>query len=96
MGTRFEFNEKDVDLTFDYTDEDFYGDPQGFWIYGWTGQNAVTGKFKFLTCAIVSSDIPQKIPLISVPVRMGHNVAHTVAWCLNMVEPLVKSISLVI
>jgi len=96
LGTRFGLNEKDVVLAFDYTDEDFYGDPQGFWIHGWTGENAVTGKWKFLTCAIVSSDIPQKIPLISVPVRMGHNMAHTVAWCLSVIKPLVKSISLVL
>ena len=96
LGTRFGLNEKDVVLAFDYTDEDFYGDPQGFWIHGWTGEKAVTGKWKFLTCAIVSSDIPQKSPLISVPVRMGHNMAHTVAWCLSVVEPLVKSISLIL
>ena len=83
-------------MALDYTDENFYGDPQGFWIYGWTGQNAVTGKFKFLTCAIVSSDIPQKIPLISIPVRMGHNMAHAVTWCLSVIEPLVNSISLVL
>ena len=96
LGTRFGLNEKDVVLAFDYTDEDFYGDPQGFWIHGWTGDKAVTGKWKFLTCAIVSSDIPQKIPLISVPVRMGHNMAHTVAWCLSVIEPLIKSISLLL
>lgn len=96
LGTRFGLNEKDVVLAFDYTDEDFYGDPQGFWIHGWTGENGVSGKWKFLTCAIVSSDIPQKIPLISVPVRMGHNMAHTVAWCLSVIEPLVMSISLVL
>lgn len=27
LGTRFGLNEKDVVLAFDYTDEDFYGDP---------------------------------------------------------------------
>jgi Transposase DDE domain len=94
LGTKFELQEKEVVLAFDYTDEDFYGDPQGFWIHGWTGENGVTGKFKFLTCSIVSSDIPQKIPLISIPVRMGHNMAHAVTWCLTVIEPMVKSISL--
>jgi hypothetical protein len=58
LGTRFHLNEQDVVLAFDYTDEDFYGDVQGMWIHGWTGEHAVTGKFKFLTCAIVSSNIP--------------------------------------
>ena len=94
LGTKFNLNEQDIILAFDYTDEDFYGDVQGMWIYGWTGAHAVTGKFKFLTCAIVSSDIPQKIPLISIPVHIGHNMAKEVCWCLAMVKPLVKSIKL--
>lgn len=94
LGKRFELQEKDVVLAFDYTDEDFYGNPQGFWIHGWTGEHSVSGKFKFLTCSIVSSDIPQKIPLISIPVRMGHNMAQVVTWCLTVIRPLVKSISL--
>ena len=96
LGTKFGLQEKDVVLAFDYTDEDFYGDPQGFWIHGWTGANGVSGKFKFLTCSIVSSDIPQKIPLISIPIRMGHNMAYTVTWCLTVIEPIVKSISLIL
>ena len=94
LGTRFNLKEQDVVLAFDYTDEDFYGDVQGMWIYGWTGKNAVTGKFKFLTCSIVSSDVPQKIPLISIPVHVGHNMAKEVCWCLSLVKPLVKSIQL--
>jgi len=94
LGTRFNLNDQDVVLAFDYTDEDFYGDPQGMWIHGWTGANAVTGKFKFLTCAIVSSDIPEKIPLISIPVHVGHNMAKEVCWSLVTVKPLVRSIKL--
>jgi hypothetical protein len=96
VGARFNLNEQDVVLAFDYTDEDFYGDPEGMWIHGYTGENAVTGKFKFLTCAIVSSNIPQKIPLISVPVRLGHDMAKTVCWCLTLVKPLVRSIELIL
>lgn len=46
--------EKEVILAFDYTDEDFYGDVQGFDIHGWTGKDAVTGHFKFLTCSLIS------------------------------------------
>jgi hypothetical protein len=65
LGTRFDLSNKNVVLAFDYTEEDFYGDVQGFWIHGYTGEHGVTGKFKFLTCAIINSDIPQKIPLIS-------------------------------
>ena len=44
LGTRFQLSKQDVILAFDYTEEDFYGDPQGFWIYGWTGENAVYWK----------------------------------------------------
>lgn len=96
LGKRFLLNEKDVVLAFDYTEEDFYGDVQGFWIYGWTGENAVTGKFKFLTCSIVSSSIPQKIPLISIPVYMGHNMAKEVCWCISVIKPLIHSIKLIL
>jgi len=96
LGTRFRLNELDVVLAIDYTDEDFYGDAQGLWIHGWTGEHAVTGKFKFLTCAIVSSDVPQKIPLISIPVHIGHNMAKEVCWCLATVRTLVRSIKLVL
>lgn len=96
IGKRFRLSEQDVVLAFDYTDEDFYGDAQGMWIHGWTGENAVTGKFKFLTCAIVSSDIPQKIPLISIPVHIGQNKAKEVCWCLSILKPLVRSIKLIL
>ena len=96
LGSRFKLNEQDVVLAFDYTDENFYGDPQGLWIYEWTGEHAVTGKFKFLTCAIVSSDIPQKIPLISIPVHVGHNMAKEICWCLETIKPLIRSIKLIL
>jgi hypothetical protein len=96
LGTRFNLINLDVVLAFDYTDENFYGDVQGMWIHGWTGANAVIGKFKFLTCAIVSSNIPQKIPLISIPIHVGHNMAKEVTWCLSIVEPLVNSIKLIL
>ncbi len=96
VGKRFKLNEQDVVLAFDYTDEDFYGDVQGFWIHGWTGKDAVMGKFKFLTCALVSSDIPQKIPLISIPIHLGHNMAKEVCFCLTLIQPLVKSIKLIL
>ncbi len=96
VGTRFDLNKKNVILALDYTDEDFYGDPQGMWIHGYTGAHGVTGKFKFLSCSIINSDIPQKIPLISVPVQQGHNMATTVSWVLGLINPLVNSINLAI
>src|SRR3989344_9062083 len=65
ISTKFKLNEKEVILAFDYTEEDFYGEVQGFNIHGWTGKDVITGHFKFLTCSIISDDIPEKIPLIS-------------------------------
>ena len=78
LSEKFKLNEKEVILAFDYTDEDFYGDVQGFDIHGWTGKDAITGKFKFLTCSIISDDIPEKIPLISVPIKIGHYKSQTI------------------
>ncbi|PKL46449.1 MAG: hypothetical protein CVV37_08520, partial [Nitrospira bacterium HGW-Nitrospira-1] len=96
LGKRFKLDEQDVVLAFDYTDEDFYGEVEGFWMHGWTGARGVTGKFKFLTCALVSSDIPERIPLISIPIALGHNMAKEICFCLSLVEPLVKSIKLIL
>jgi len=89
-------SQKNVVLAFDYTDEDFYGNPKGMYIYGAPGVHGVKGKFKFLSCCIINSDFPQRIPLLSVPVKLGHNMATTVSWCLGMIEPLVNSVSLTI
>lgn len=96
LGTKFGLQEKDIILAFDYTDEDFYGNSQGFLIPRWREGDGDTKKFKFLTCSIVSSDIPQNIPLISIPVWMGQNITHAITWCLTVVEPMVKSISLIL
>lgn len=94
VGAKFNLDDRDIVLAFDYTDEDFYGNVNSLWIYGYNGQHGVKGKFKFLSCAIVNAEIPQRIPLVSVPVMQGHNMAQAVAWCWVMVEPLVNSISL--
>ena len=58
LSAKLKLNEKEVVLAFDYTEEDFYGEVQGFDIHGWTGEKGITGKFKFLTCSIISDDIP--------------------------------------
>lgn len=92
----FGWKNKGVMLAFDYTDEDFYGDVQGFGIHGWTGKDGVTGKFKFLTCSIVSDEIPERIPLISIPVLVGGYKIHAISYCLNLVRPVVGSILLIL
>jgi len=96
ISMKFKLNEKPVILAFDYTDEDFYGDVQGFDIHGWTGKDGITGKFKFLTCSIISDDIPQKIPLISVPIMIGHYKSQTVNYCLSLIKPLIGEIQLIL
>ena len=96
IGRKMGLEEKEVLLAFDYTDEDFYGEIGGRWIHGWTGEDAVTGKFKFLTCAMVGYDTPEKIPLLSIPVEMGGFMARDVLFCLSLIKPLVKSIRLVL
>lgn len=96
VSAKLQLKEKEVILALDYTDEDFYGDVQGFDIHGWTKKDAVTGKFKFLTCSIISDDIPEKIPLISVPIRLGHYKSHVVKYCLSMIEKLVGKINLIL
>lgn len=87
---------KHVILAIDYTEEDFYGDVQGFDIHGWTEEHGVTGKFKFLTCSIVSDEIPEKIPLISVPIKIGHYKSHVIHYILSQVMPLFAQIDLIL
>ena len=96
LSEKFELNKKEVILAFDYTDEDFYGDVQGFDIHGWTGKDAVNGKFKFLTCSIVSDEIPQKIPLISLPIKLGHYKSSVIIHCLHLIKDYVGEIKLLL
>jgi len=96
VSANIKLNEKPVILAFDYTDEDFYGDVQGFDIHGWTGENGVTGKFKFLTCSIISDDIPEKIPLISVPIKIGNYKSHTIIYCLSLIKEYIGEIKLIL
>lgn len=96
VSKRFLLGEKDVMLAFDYTDEEFYGNVQGFDIHGCKKNGGVTGKFKFLTCSIVSDEIPQKIPLISVPIQLGHLMSKEVCYCLALIRKFVGNISLIL
>src|SRR3989344_1949171 len=95
ISKKFKLNEKEVILAFDYTEEDFYGDAQGFDIHGWTGKDAITGHFKFLTCSIVSDDIPEKIPLISVPIRLGHYKSSVILHCLSLIKDYIGKVNLI-
>ena len=96
ISKKLKLNEKKVMLAFDYTDEDFYGDVQGFDIHGWTGKDAITGKFKFLICSIISDEIPQKIPLISIPIRLGHFKSSVILHCLSSIKDYIGKIELIL
>src|SRR3989344_4695426 len=96
LSAKLKLSEKEVTLAFDYTEEDFYGEVQGFDIHGWTGKDAITGHFKFLTCSIISDDIPEKIPLISVPIRLGHYKSSIILHCLTLIKKYVGEIKLIL
>jgi len=96
ISENISLSKKEVILAFDYTDEDFYGDVQGFDIHGWTGKDAITGKFKFLTCSIISDEIPEKIPLISVPIRLGHYKSSVILHCLSLIKNYIGKINLIL
>lgn len=96
LSRKFNWKNKKVVLAFDYTDEDFYGDVQGLDIHGWTGKNGISGKFKFLTCSIVSDDIPEKIPLISIPIQMGHYKSYAITHCLSLIKTFIGKIKLIL
>lgn len=96
LSMKFDWKNKELILAFDYTDEEFYGDVQGLDIHGWKKTGAITGKFKFLTCSIVSDDIPEKIPLISVPIQIGHYKSYVITHCLKLIEPYIGPIKLIL
>lgn len=96
LSEMFNWKHKEFILAFDYTDEDFYGESFGFDIHNWTGKDGVTGKFKFLTCSIINDDLPQRIPLISIPIQLGHYKSYAVNHCLTLIKRYIGKINLVI
>jgi len=96
ISEKFGWKNKEFVLAFDYTDEEFYGDVQGLDIHGWTKEGAVTGKFKFLTCSIVSDDIPQKIPLLSLPIQIGHYKSYVISHMLSLIKPFLGEVKLLL
>lgn len=96
LSDKFDWKNKEFMLAFDYTDEEFYGDVQGLDIHGWKKEGAVTGKFKFLTCSIISDDIPQKIPLLSLPIQLGHYKSYVISHMLTLLKPLLGEVKLLL
>jgi len=96
LSEKFGWKNKEFVLAFDYTDEEFYGEVQGLDIHGWKKEGAITGKFKFLTCSIVSDDIPQKIPLLSLPIQLGHYKSYVISHMLSLLKPLLGEVKLLL
>jgi len=96
LSEKFGWKNKEFVLAFDYTDEEFYGEVQGLDIHGWKREGAITGKFKFLTCSIVSDDIPQKIPLLSLPIQLGHYKSYVISHMLSLLKPHIGEVKLLL
>jgi len=96
LSEKFGWKNKEFVLAFDYTDEEFYGNVQGLDIHGWKKEGAITGKFKFLTCSIVSDDISQKIPLLSLPIQLGHYKSYVISHMLSLLKPLLGEVKLLL
>ena len=96
ISPSFDWKSKTAMLALDYTNEDFYGEVQGFDIHGWKKGEAVTGHFKFLTCSLISDNTSEKIPLISIPIQLGHNMSYAVVYCIKAIEPYIGKIELLL
>jgi len=96
LSEKFDWKNKEFVLAFDYTDEEFYGNVQGLDIHGWKKEGAITGKFKFLTCSIVSDNIPQKIPLLSLPIQLGHYKSYVISHMISLLKPLLGEVKLLL
>lgn len=96
LSKKLNLKQRNLILAFDYTDEDFYGDVQGFFIHGAPKKDKRNGKFKFLTCNLVSDEIKQRIPLLSVPIKLGHNMSREVLYILQLLNPYLGDIELLL
>jgi len=96
LSDKFDWKNQKFMLAFDYTDEEFYGDVQGLDIHGWKKEGAITGKFKFLTCSIVSDDIPQKIPLLSLPIQIGHYKSYVISHMITLIKLFIGEVKLLL
>jgi len=96
MSKKINLHQKSVVLAFDYTKETFWGEVQGFDIVGTKKSEKGTGAFKFLTCSQVSGKIHAKVPLISLPARLGHNKSSLINQCISLIKNYIGDIELVL
>lgn len=93
---KINLKKKKVVLAFDYTKETFWGEVQGLDIHGTKKSEKGTGAFKFLTCSQVSGKIHAKIPLISIPVKLGHIKSQAISYCISVIKKFVGEIELIL
>lgn len=96
VSKKINLNKKPVVLAFDYTKEIFWGEVKGFDIIGTKKSEKGTGAFKFLTCSQVSGKIYPKFPLISIPIKLGHNKSHAITYCISLIQKHVGNIELLL
>ncbi len=93
---KINLNKKPVVLAFDFTKEKFWGEVKGLDIIGTKKSEKGTGAFKFLTCSQVSGKIYPKFPIISIPIRLGHNKAHEITYMISLIKKFVGNIELIL
>jgi len=96
VSKKINLHKKRVVLAFDYTHETFWGDVQGLNIHGTPKTSKGTGEFKFLTVSQVSGKINAKIPLLSIPIKLGHNKTSEIIYSLELIKELIGEIELIL
>lgn len=98
VGARCDLAEKTVVLAFDHTEEDYYGKLESPYLHAWTGEDAVTGKWRFLTAAIVNHRASEpeapRVPILSIPTPVGTTTAREVGFLIRRIRPVVGGIAL--
>jgi len=71
-----------ADLIADITEEDFYGDTAGIYIHGWTGEDGVKGKFRYLVVAALFRNqiIPFYVAILPVGCFKADYLGQAVDW----------------
>jgi ubiquitin len=96
VSKKINLKKKRIVLAFDYTNEVFWGNVNDLDIIGTKKSEKGTGAFKFLTCSQVSGYIDAKIPLISIPIGMGHNKTRAITHCLTLLKDCIDEIDLIL
>jgi len=80
-------------ISIDFTDEEFYGEESSLWIIPWTGEQGVTGKYRFAVMSMVNKEAKKKLPLLAIPTYVGINKGDMVKLFLDFAHKLFSLIS---